>query len=115
VVRTLEQFEEIHGLLKAIRLNNGSEFRSATFMGWSEEKGIELQFIQPGKRQKNAFIEHSNKTYRHEVLNAYLFENLRQVREITEEWITSYNEERPHRPLGRIPPRQYQNQVEKKL
>ena len=112
VVRTLEQLEEIHGLPKAIRLDNGSELRSATFMGWSEEKGIELQFIQPGKPQQNAFIERFNKTYRHEVLNAYLFENLRQVREITEEWITSYNEERPHRSLGRIPPRQYRNQAE---
>ncbi len=91
VVRTLEQLEEIHGLSKAIRLDNGSELRFATLMGWSEEKGSELQFIQPGKPQQNAFIEHFNKTYRHEVVNAYLFENLRQVREITEEWITSYN------------------------
>jgi hypothetical protein len=40
VVRTLEQLEEIHGLPKAIRLDNGSELRSATFMGWSEEKAL---------------------------------------------------------------------------
>jgi putative transposase len=61
VVRTLEQLEEIHGLSKAIRLDNGSELRFATLMGWSEEKGIELQFIQPGKPQQNAFIERFNK------------------------------------------------------
>jgi putative transposase len=112
VVRTLEQLEEIHGLPKAIRLDNGSELRSAVFMGWCEEKGIELQFIQPGKPQQNAFIERFNKTYRHEVLNAYLFENLREVREITESWITIYNEERPHRSLGRIPPRDYRAKAE---
>jgi putative transposase len=112
VVRTLEQLEEIHGLPKAIRLDNGSELRSAVFMGWCEEKGIELQFIQPGKPQQNAFIERFNKTYRHEVLNAYLFENLREVREITESWITIYNEERPHRSLGRIPPRDYRARAE---
>ena len=52
---------------KAIRLDNGSELRYATFMGWSEEIGIELQFIQPGKPQQNTFIERFNKTYRHEV------------------------------------------------
>ena len=112
VVRTLEQLEEIHGLPKAIRLDNGSELRSAVFMGWCEEKGIELQFIQPGKPQQNAFIERFNKTYRHEVLNAYLFENLREAREITESWITIYNEERPHSSLGRIPPRDYRAQAE---
>ena len=112
VVRTLEQLEEIHGLPKAIRLDNGSELRSAVFMGWCEEKGIELQFIQPGKPQQNAFIERFNRTYRHEVLNAYLFENLREVREITENWITIDNEERPHKSLGRIPPRDYRAQAE---
>ena len=90
----------------------GSELRSAVFMGWCEEKGIELQFIQPGKPQQNAFIERFNKTYRHEVLNAYVFENLREVREITENWITIYNEERPHRSLGRVSPRDYRAQAE---
>jgi hypothetical protein len=40
VVRTLEQLEVIHGLPKAIRLNNGSELRSAVFMGWCEEKEL---------------------------------------------------------------------------
>lgn len=34
-----------------------------------------------------------NRTYRHEVLNAYVFELLHQVREITRAWITEYKEE----------------------
>jgi putative transposase len=54
------------GLPKAISLDNGSELRSAVFMVWCEEKGIELKFIQPGKPQQNAFIERFNRTYRHE-------------------------------------------------
>ena len=112
VVRTLEQLEEIYGLPEAIRLDNGSELRSTIFMEWCMEKGIELKFIQPGKPQQNAFVERFNKTYRYEVLDAYLFDNLREVREITETWITTYNEDRPHRALGRIPPREYRNQAE---
>jgi putative transposase len=80
VVRTLEQLEENHGLPEAIRLDNGNELRSAIFMEWCMEKGIELKFIQPGKPQQNAFVERFNKTYRYEVLDAYLFDNLREVR-----------------------------------
>lgn len=76
VARTLEQPEEIHGLPKAIRLDSGSELRSAVFMGWYEEKGIELKFIQPGKPQHNAFIERFNRTYRHEALSAHIFKTL---------------------------------------
>jgi len=84
-------------------------------MGWCEEKGIELQFIQPSKPQQNAFIERFNKTYRHEVLNAHIFESLEQVREITEGWITIYNEERPHRSLGRVPTRDYRQQAKNNI
>jgi putative transposase len=85
VVRVMEQLEEMVGLPKVIRLHNGSELRTAFFTSWCEAKGIELKLIQPGKPQQNAFIERFNRTYRHEVLNAYIFESLEQVREITEE------------------------------
>ncbi len=81
-------------------------------MEWCTEKEVELKFIQPGKPQQNAFVERFNKTYRYEVLDAYLFDNLREVREITETWITTYNEDRPNRAFGRIPPREYRNQAE---
>lgn len=60
----------------------------------------------------DAYIERFNRTYRHEVLNAYVFESLRQVREITQAWIIEYNEERPHDSLGKIPPAMFRRQVE---
>jgi len=52
----------------------------------------------------NAYIERFNRTFRHEVLDAFVFESLRQVRQITRDWIQEYNEERPHDSLGKIPP-----------
>ena len=68
------------------------------------KKGIELKFIQPGKPQQNTFIESFNCTYRHEVLSARIFENLNQVKDITEQWIKIYNEDRPHTALGKLLP-----------
>jgi hypothetical protein len=38
------------------------------------------------------------------VLDAYVFETIEQVREITEDWLSEYNEERLHDSLGRVAP-----------
>ena len=100
----MEQLIEIHGKPRALRLDNGSELTSTAFTEWCAAQMIELRFIQPGKPDRNAFIERFNKTYRDEVLDAYLFDSLDQVRDITESWLHEYNEERPHDSLGRVPP-----------
>jgi putative transposase len=38
VVRVMEQLEEMVGMPKAIRLNNGSKIRSAIFISWCAER-----------------------------------------------------------------------------
>lgn len=38
VVQIIDHLEEIMGLSKAIRLNNGSELRSDIFTSWCDEK-----------------------------------------------------------------------------
>jgi putative transposase len=104
VVRVLQQLEAWRGLPKAIRLDNGPELTSQYLGDWCKDKGIELRFIQPGKPNQNAFIERFNRSYRTEVLNNWLFTSLDEVREITHQWLQSYNEERPHDALGSLPP-----------
>jgi putative transposase len=107
VIRVMEQLIELYGKPAALRLDNGSEFTSHAFTEWAQKQEIELRFIDPGKPNQNAFIERFNRTYRTEVLDAYVFEGLHQVEALSEIWREEYNELRPHDSLGRVPPQTY--------
>ncbi len=114
VIRVMEQIAGWRGLPKAIRCDNGPELIAQSFVDWCNGRGIALLHIQPGKPNQNAYIERFNRTYRNEVLDAYLFEDLDQVREITHEWMIEYNEQRPHDSLGGLPPSLYKLKLETK-
>jgi len=107
VVRVLEQLWEWRGSPTRIRMDNGPELISQRLESWAKEKNIELLHIQPGKPAQNAYIERFNRTYREEVLDAYLFDNLQEARYITERWLEEYNSIRPHEALQGLPPRQF--------
>lgn len=53
----------------------------------SEVNEIEFKYIQSGKPSQNAYIERFNRTYRDKVINAYSFDSLNEVREITESFM----------------------------
>jgi len=107
VVRVLENLLLWRASPKQIRMDNGPELISQRLASWAKEKQIELIHIQPGKPAQNAYIERFNRTFREEVLDAYLFDNLEEVREITERWLEEYNTIRPHEALQGLTPRQY--------
>jgi putative transposase len=88
-------------------MDNGPEFISVTLADWADKHAIKLEFIKPGKPTQNSYVERFNRTYRTEVLNMYAFRRLSEVREITDNWIREYNEERPHDSLGDLTPREY--------
>lgn len=104
VIRTLEQLVERKGKPQTIRVDNGPEFISDRLQHWCDDKQIRLQFIQPGKPMQNGFVERNNGSLRKELLDAYLFYSLREVREMAEQWQYDYNYERPHESLGNVPP-----------
>jgi putative transposase len=111
VVRVLERLAERRGVPAAIRMDNGPELISTEFVAWCERRGVEPRYIQPGKPDQNAYIERFNRSFREEVLNAYVFADLDQVREISRTWQRDYNEERPHEALGSLPPAAFRAMV----
>lgn len=107
VIRTLSKVINERGKPMCIRTDNGPEFISHQLQQWCEEKGISLQYIQPGKPTQNAFIERKNGSMRRELLKAYIFQSLPEVRAMSEEYRIDYNEERPHKALGYLSPVRY--------
>lgn len=107
VIRVLEMLIAWHGAPKQIRMDNGPEFISHRLKTWAEQHQITLLHIQPGKPAQNAYIERFNRTFREDILDAYLFSSLSEAREIAEQWLEEYNAIRPHDALSGLTPYQF--------
>ena len=112
VIRVLDRIIAERGSPANIRCDNGPEFISHKLDAWSREerRRISLQFIQPGRPMQNGYIERKNGSMRRELLDAYLFDSLAEVRSLSEEWRMDYNTERPHKSLGYLSPYRYAEQ-----
>lgn len=104
VTRDLDNLIDYHGKPSSIRIDNGPEYRSHHMQQWAKDNDIKLLFIQPGKPTQNSYIERFNRTFRTEVLNAFLFMNVQELIQATEEFQYKYNHLRPHGALNDLPP-----------
>ena len=60
---------------------------------------------------QNGYIERFNRLYREAVLDAYLFYDLEQVRDLTQEWMIEFNQHRPHEALNNLTPEEWKQMV----
>jgi putative transposase len=109
VVNVLERLSETRGLPEVITIDNGPEFAGKALDEWAYRKSIKLNFITPGKPVENAYAESFNGRLRDECLNTNWFMNLKQARNIIEDWRRDYNEVRPHSSLKNMTPMEYAN------
>jgi len=77
---------------EVLRLDNGPELTADAFVDWATEHAVKLMFIQPGKPNQNAFVERFNRSFREEVLDAWLFNAVSEVQSAADDWLTDYNE-----------------------
>ena len=91
----------------SITVDHGTEFQSRALEDWAYRRGVQLDFIRPGKPVENAFIESFNGRLRDECLNVHQFTSLGRGPTIIEAWRLDYNQRRPHSSLGHLTPNEF--------
>ena len=95
---------------RSITVDHGTEFQSRALEDWAYRRGIQLDFIRPGKPVENAFIESFNGRLRDACLNVHQFTSLVEAQAIIEAWRGDYNTNRPHSSLGHLTPSEFVTQ-----
>ena len=113
VIWVLRHLINRYGKPQRIRMDNGPEFVAKITRAWSEANEIEFKYIEPGKPMQNGYIERFNKSYREGVLDAWLFDSIDEVREVSQVWVDDYNNSRPHDACGGLPPKKYRIEQQK--
>ncbi|GHF25422.1 hypothetical protein GCM10017044_20280 [Kordiimonas sediminis] len=70
-----------------IRCDVGPEYVGHQLETWLDKYGIGLQFIQPGKPQRNAYVELFSRPVRYYWLNQYIFERIEEAQEAGINWM----------------------------
>lgn len=95
---------------RSITVDHGTEFMSRALEDWAFARGVQLDFIRPGKPVENAFIEAFNGRLRDECLNVHQFTSIEDARAKIEAWRIDYNQRRPHSSLGHLTPNEFATQ-----
>ncbi len=110
VVKVLDRLARSGRCPRFITVDNGSEFISKALDQWAHWRGVQLDFIHPGKPVENAYIESFNGRFRTECLNAHWFHSIDEARLTIESWRQEYNGFRPHSSLQDLTPEEFLRQ-----
>ena len=87
-----------------IRSDNGPEFVAVAVQGWISGVGAKTAYIEPGSPWENGYVESFNGKLRDELMNAEVFNTLKEAQTLIEQWRVHFNTMRPHSFLGYWPP-----------
>lgn len=93
-----------HGAPTHLRSDNGAEFVATTVQAWLAQRGVQTQYIEPGKPWQNGKDERFNGTVRDECLNLHVFTSVAEACVRIGTFRHHYNHERPHSQLGYLAP-----------
>jgi putative transposase len=103
--RALDQLIHWRGRASVIRCDNEPKYISQTAMAWTKGRGIQIEVIQPGRPQRNKYVERFNRTVRYERLRQCLSVLLAQNRKRNTVQMRNYHHDRPHIAPDGMPPK----------
>jgi len=107
VANLLQDIQQVRGLPKRIKVDNGPEFISRALDAWAYLNNVNLDYSRPGKPTDNPHIESFNGSFREECLNTHWFMSLEDAKKKIEMWRIDYNEYRPHSGLTHLTPAEF--------
>ena len=107
VVAAMNRLKYDRGLPERISCDNGSEFAGGHMDLWAYTNHVAMDFSRLGTPTDNAIVESFNGRFRDECLNTHWFESIQDASEKIDAWRWDYNENRPHRSLKGLTPREF--------
>lgn len=98
-----------------VRSDNGPEFIAKAIKSRMGEKGIRINYIEPGSPWENGHVESFHDKLRKGCLSREVFGTLLEAQVIVEEWRQQYNQKRPHSSLGYKAPARFAREYSSKL
>ena len=95
-LEALEEAIQLYGAPEIFNTDQGSQFTSLDFTGLLKEHNIKISMDGKGRWMDNVFIERLWKSLKYECVYLKAFDNGLQARLEIGEWISFYNEKRPH-------------------
>lgn len=121
VAETMEAVESVKALKMALleirkegnlihHSDRGSQYCSFKYVKLLQDYGVKISMTQTGDPLDNAVAERVNGILKGEYLECYTVTNFEQAKELLEDVVKLYNQERPHMSIGNLVPEKVHNQ-----
>jgi putative transposase len=107
VLDVLRDLFVIRGVPKYIRSDNGPEFIAQAIRQFLSSAGVGTLYIEPGSPWQNGYAESFHSRLRSELLDAEIFETVREAQSLAASWRGDYNHYRPHSSLDYQTPAEF--------
>ncbi len=103
-VEALEEALNHYGKPEIFNTDQGSQFTSHAFLSVLKDHGIRISMDGKGCWRDNVFVERLWKTIKYEEIYLRAYNTVSEARAGLKRYINFYNQRRPHKANGRVPP-----------